>query len=386
MESKPDAASVSHSEYEAHAKHAQQHAGQEIEVAQLFEEDANGNVTARFLLPRPTDDPKDPLVNMERVEEASGSFIWAAVAQSWGSLLGARIVQGFGASSSEALGPSVIADLYFLHERGTKMGFYTLMIASGKTNFRRSAENETSGGVTESNLTEIRARARPSWIKSLSLTSWYEKETSIWWLWRRPFLTLQYPAVIWGSLTYGVSLGWVVLQQTAGAVAFPELYGFGRLATGNINIANLIGAIIGCIIGGPCSDYVVSAITKRRGGFFKPEFRLWCIIPAIIFGPIGLMLWGCGLGNHMASITAIAGSGITYAVLCAVPSIGMTYVVDSYRPLAGETMTVLTAFKNTFAFGLSFGVEPWINSDGYVKVAGFCVLIEGVSGQQHNSV
>lgn len=61
--------------------------------------------------------------------------------------------------------------------------------------------------------------------------------TSIWWLWLRPFLTLQYPAVIWGSLTYGVSLGWVVFQQTANAIAFPELYGFGRLATGNINIA-----------------------------------------------------------------------------------------------------------------------------------------------------
>lgn len=107
------------------------------------------------------------------------------------------------------------------------------------------------------------------------------------------------------------------------------------------------------------------------------------------------MLWGGALGNHLSSITAIAGSGITYAVLCAVPAVGMTYVVDCYRPLAGETMTVLTAFKNTFAFALSFGVEPWINLDGYVKVSiyiptlllleivliymqvsGFCVLIE----------
>lgn len=144
------------------------------------------------------------------------SSIWAAVAQSWGSLLGARIIQGFGASSSEALGASVVADLYFLHERGTKMGFYTLMIASGsafgglfagfvanatphwrwvfwmnailtgtcllttvlfmaETNFHRSPENEMTGGVDASDLAEIRARARPSWIKSLSLTSWYER-------------------------------------------------------------------------------------------------------------------------------------------------------------------------------------------------------------------
>jgi len=68
-------------------------------------------------------------------------------------------------------------------------------------------------------------------------------------------------------------------------------------------------------------------------------------------------------------MVAIAGSGITYGVLCAVPAVGMTYVVDSYRPLAGETMTILTAFKNTFAFGLSFGVNPWLKRDGFVKVS-----------------
>lgn len=52
----------------------------------------------------------------------------------------------------------------------------------------------------------------------------------------------------------------------------------------------------------------------------------------------------------------IAGSGITYAVLTAVPNIGIAYVVDSYRPLAREAMTSMTAFKNTFAFGISFGL------------------------------
>lgn len=88
------------------------------------------------------------------------------------------------------------------------------------------------------------------------------------------------------------------------------------------------------------------------------------------------MLWGCGIGDHLPSMVAIAGSGITYGVLCAVPAIGMTYVVDSYRPLAGETITVLTAFKNTFAFALSFGVFPWLAKDGYVKVSlGFILML-----------
>lgn len=36
---------------------------------------------------------------------------------------------------------------------------------------------------------------------------------------------------------YGVTLGWVVLQQTANASAFPILYGFSSLAVGHINLA-----------------------------------------------------------------------------------------------------------------------------------------------------
>jgi hypothetical protein len=195
---------------------------------------------------------------------------------------------------------------------------------------------------------------------------------------------LQYPAVVWGSIVYGVSLGWVVLQQTANASAFPQLYDFNELAVGNINLAvsslaspsallinvkSFVGAVVGCLVGGPLTDWVVALISKRRGGYFKPEFRLWCLIPIMLLGPVGLILWGIGLGNHLPSMVAIAGTGFTYAILCAVPAIGMTYVVDCYRPLAGETMTILTAFKNTFAFALSFSVTPWLEKDGYLKVS-----------------
>ncbi|KIX09064.1 uncharacterized protein Z518_00142 [Rhinocladiella mackenziei CBS 650.93] len=353
MESKMGSQTAIHHEQEFHEKSHPHPAHGIVDAAHLFQEDSSGRVTGRLLIPRPTEDPKDPLtwslwrkhlalaticffvflsnyitasitpilVHIIQDFEVSltkasylitfnilflgignlfwiplslkigkrpvlllssaiffASSIWAAVAQSWGSLFGARIIQGFGASSSEALGPSVVADLYFLHERGTKVGVYTFMIAGGsalggtfaglvadanpdwrwvfwmntiltgvcflntvlfqaETNFQRPGEFETGEGLESSRLASIRARANPSWFKSLKITSWYDRETSIWWLWWRPFLMLQYPAVVWGSITYGVTLGWVVLQQTANASAFPELYGFSELAVGNINLA-----------------------------------------------------------------------------------------------------------------------------------------------------
>ncbi|KEF54611.1 uncharacterized protein A1O9_09053 [Exophiala aquamarina CBS 119918] len=347
------------------------------------------------------------------------SSIWAAEAKDYASLLGARVVQGFGASSSEALGPAIVADLYFLHERGAMVGFYTFMIAVGsalggvfggyvanansdwrwvfhmdtilvgavflftalfqaETNFTRPQEYETGQGVEASEIQAIRANSRSSWLKSLAVTGWYDKTVSIWWLWWRPFLTLQYPSVIWGSLTYGVTLGWIVLQQTANASALPVLYGYNAVNIGNSYWTYVIGATLGCIAGGPISDYVVALVAKRRKGYFKPEFRLWALIPAYVLGPVGLLMWGFGLGRRLNPMVALVGSGISYGVLCAVPAIGMTYVVDSHRPVSGETMTVLTAFKNTFAFALSFAVTPWIEKDGYAKVGGWKTLIEGV--------
>jgi MFS family permease len=50
--------------------------------------------------------------------------IWQAVATSYNSLLGARFVSGLGAAANESLMVIVIADVFFLHERGSWMGVY----------------------------------------------------------------------------------------------------------------------------------------------------------------------------------------------------------------------------------------------------------------------
>jgi hypothetical protein len=130
----------------------------------------------------------------------------------------------------------------------------------------------------------------------------------------------------------------------------------------------IISAIIGCFYGGIGSDWLVAWITKRRGGYFQPEYRLWAVLPIIPFIPLSLMLWGCALKYELDPMVGIAGFGMNYGVLCALSPIALTYLVDCYRPLAGETLTIATAMKNVFAFGISFAVVPWLESDGFVKV------------------
>ncbi|KAF2130324.1 serine/threonine kinase 16 [Dothidotthia symphoricarpi CBS 119687] len=47
-----------------------------------------------------------------------GTSIWRAKANSYGSFMGACIVNGMGAGPSETIMPEVIADIFFLHDRG----------------------------------------------------------------------------------------------------------------------------------------------------------------------------------------------------------------------------------------------------------------------------
>jgi hypothetical protein len=41
---------------------------------------------------------------------------------------------------------------------------------------------------------------------------------------------------MYASLTYGVTLGWCVIQATVNATAFPEIYRSSAIGVGNINI------------------------------------------------------------------------------------------------------------------------------------------------------
>lgn len=49
-----------------------------------------------------------------------GSMIWRARAQTYGSFMGACILNGIGAGPAESIQPTVIADIFFLHDVSTR--------------------------------------------------------------------------------------------------------------------------------------------------------------------------------------------------------------------------------------------------------------------------
>ncbi|KAK4451965.1 major facilitator superfamily domain-containing protein [Podospora aff. communis PSN243] len=60
------------------------------------------------------------------VATACGTFI-----SDFNRVLAIRILQGLGSSVSETVAISIIGDMFFVHERGTKMAFFTASLASG---------------------------------------------------------------------------------------------------------------------------------------------------------------------------------------------------------------------------------------------------------------
>ncbi|KAI8173728.1 hypothetical protein K4K54_009952 [Colletotrichum sp. SAR 10_86] len=61
-----------------------------------------------------------------------GSSAWAgAVGTNYNSLLGARVVQGIGCAPFETLVNAAVGDLYFVHQRGSRMAFTNLAVFGG---------------------------------------------------------------------------------------------------------------------------------------------------------------------------------------------------------------------------------------------------------------
>jgi hypothetical protein len=62
-----------------------------------------------------------------------------------------------------------------------------------------------------------------------------------------------------------------------------------------MNIAPFIGTLPGVIIGGYLNDKSIVCLSRRNGGVYEPEMRLWLTLPCAIIGPAGILMLGVGL-------------------------------------------------------------------------------------------
>lgn len=183
----------------------------------------------------------------------------------------------------------------------------------------------------------------------------------------RPFILFAYPAVLWSSLIYACSVGWLIVVSESIAMIYrnADSYNFSALQTGLVYISPFVGGILGTGVAGKISDIIVKAMARRNGGLYEPEYRLVMAFPILITTCVGLMGFGWSADERDNWIVPTVFFGVL-SFGCALGSTtAITFCVDSYRQYAGEALVTLNFSKNIL-HGLVFSlfVTHWLNSDG----------------------
>ena len=205
-----------------------------------------------------------------------------------------------------------------------------------------------------------------------------------------PFYLVRFPPVLFGGILVGSVLAWFnVVNATIALVLEAPPYNFSADMVGVMFIAPFIGCTLGCIFAGVSADTFAVWMSRRKGGIFEPEHRLWMALVPVFLHPAGCILFGVGASH------AVHWMGIAFGLVFVVgtfpigSAIAINYIIDSYREVAGDGLVTMILIRNSIGFGFSYGITPWIEASGvqntYIAIAflgmffwGLCFLMIAV--------
>lgn len=344
----------------------------------------------------------------------AGSF-WAAGANSYGSLLGARVLQGIGIAPFEGLIQQVVSDLYFVSQRGKAFAvvafsylggsmitpiitgkltevlgrrapfwliggvslFWTIIIFLffEETAYIRTIEPEVDSIQEKGHNTVIMEHPVVSDVKTFALANlslWhgtFSKEPILK-LIIRPVILIAHPAVFWGCATQGLVIAWTVMLATVVAAIFATTpYFFPPSKIGYLYTAPLVASFVALPTAGLTSDFLAKKLTARKG-IYEPEYRIFLIIPFTIAVTIGL--FGFGYSIDMKPVIPAVFFGFVIAgVILAIVAVS-TYVADAYPGLSIDCYISFLLVKNLLAYALTVKGFEWLNTDGVRKMFLIC--------------
>ncbi|KAI1662916.1 MFS general substrate transporter [Daldinia decipiens] len=259
-----------------------------------------------------------------------------------------RIIHCFGAGICEALPVQLVSDIFFLHERGKHIGYYTfgLCFASmatipaaymlptkyswrlffyvtvafagalfilafifvEETSYDRKAHMVHDTSTERSDDTASNAFEKPNdsvveqaasmpkrktFLSTLSPWGRVDPDVRLHTFMWRPFTYFLVPQVLWVITSFGTIIG-------LGALAFNYVfpikitappYNWSEASSGVQSLGSLIGFILALPFTSS-SDLLAGYLTRRNNGIREAEMRLGVMLPAMIIGPAGLVVYG----------------------------------------------------------------------------------------------
>lgn len=185
----------------------------------------------------------------------------------------------------------------------------------------------------------------------------------------RPLLILfHFPTVVWAGFLYGINLSWyTVVNATMSLILSSPPYNFSPSMVGLSFLSVFFGALVGALWAGIVGDKVAIYLARRNGGIREPEHRLWVLSVSAVIGAVGFILWGVGAAREIHFMGLIFGVGMVEAAVVAGGSVAISYDIDCFKEISGETLILVMVIRNSLGFGFSYGITPWLESQGLTR-------------------
>ncbi|XXH04186.1 centractin- actin- protein of the dynactin complex [Hypoxylon texense] len=371
-----------------------------------------------------------PVYVMSSIIMLSGS-IWGALAKDYNSFLGSRMWSGLGMAPYEVLVQCTIADIYYVHQRATRIALWNMFLLCGisggaliagyiiedqgwqwtliwcaiifgallplvilfvpETAYRRRSyeqflaarsmpNRDEKSDISKKDIpseqeekvenveTGVVTERKQSFLQSLKLWGGVYTDTPLWKIFLRPMVVFFYPGVLWGFLLYGITLTWIVVFSVVNAVIFTAPpYNFSVSETGLISLSPFILTFIGEVISGPLNDWVCMYLAKKNHGIYLPEFRLPPIIISFLIGVVGFFGFGATVHYQTHWTGPVLCFGLANMSLAISNASVFGYIIDAHKELSEEAFVAINA-RNLLTFGLTYFVNDWLARDGVLAV------------------
>ncbi|KAK4183992.1 major facilitator superfamily domain-containing protein [Podospora australis] len=359
----------------------------------------------------------------------AAGIIGCSQATTYSGLMGARIVHAFGSGVCEALPVQLVNDIFFIHERGKKLGWYTVALCLGATGpmfcgfmlaaglswnlffyvefafagalfilcflfveesmyTRRtplpppsssSAENIPAAGEKDIPSSSVRDKSpaglpenippRKTFTQQLSLFTKPDYTSDFWSMPLRALTHLLVPSTFWVITTYGIFIG---LCGFSFNFVFPlkivaPPYNWPETNSGLHAIATFLGFGLALPLL-PASDILAARLTKRNNGIREAEMRLGVLVGAFFAAPAGQILFGFAAEKNLHWICYFIAIGLTQWAGYFYFTLTLAYAVDSHNANLSEMLIVMNVGKQAISYGFSGELLNWIMRHGYVTI------------------
>ncbi|KAG9567949.1 putative MFS transporter, partial [Aureobasidium melanogenum] len=291
-------------------------------------------------------------------------LLGASQATSYGGLMAARIIHALGSGVCEALPVQLVNDIFFLHERGKRLGYYTVCLCWGSTGPLYAGYMLAAGYswrlyfyvefafacallilafifVEESSYKRVVAptttpdsekeKGHIEHVEVLMVAPAKEVVAANTQAMECYFLV---PSVLWVVTSFGIyiGLGALTFNYTFPIKIVAPPYNWNPNNSGLIALGNIIGYAL-AVPFASSSDRIAAWLTKRNNSIREAEMRLWVLLPVCLIAPAGLILYGFTAQNNLHWIGYFAGVAMTDFVSYFYFSFVLAYAANKPSPL-----------------------------------------------------